>query len=401
MRRIASSRETSCSKAVFVCALHRLPKRTQWPSSECSTVFKHHSTSLKARKLVTRVSSPERDVVTEGIGDVHKSNLWNDPRVNGLEDVEEEDFLALTDDEIEDRVDEAAGMICVIDDLRPLEPGAFNPCAEIWKRVARVPPWARHRILQELEPGALRSLWKASMARYVLDDATSLQLIGSYSVWGDFPQQPGQVFTFDARCEMWDLRSKPVRFFVDQKLQDRYPRSKPWLVPSPGAAQFPSDNFKFEFFVHPTSSELYARVVMPWMFGLDAWWVPSYLRLKPELCLTPMREDAGADMTLEFPDPSSPNLNGWLKEVGGEVQGVLTREQLPSSSWPGPRPGGAWSPLSLSARDYVRVAGPGLYVGCAYRAEVAGQYKEEDFVYFAMARRFSKEQYILENYDVE
>ena len=66
-------------------------------------------------------------------------------------------------------------MIAVVQDLRPTVASGsglpFNACAEVWRRVRRVPPWERHRLLAELEPGSIRGLWKASMARYVLDDA--------------------------------------------------------------------------------------------------------------------------------------------------------------------------------------------------------------------------------------
>ena len=76
---------------------------------------------------------------------------------------------------MEDRLDEASAMIVVVQDLRPTVASGsglpFNACAEVWRRVRRVPPWERHRLLAELEPGSIRGLWKASMARYVLDDA--------------------------------------------------------------------------------------------------------------------------------------------------------------------------------------------------------------------------------------
>ncbi len=44
---------------------------------------------------------------------------------------------------MEERVDDAAGFISVVDDLRPLDDRGFNPCYEIWSRLRRVPPAAR------------------------------------------------------------------------------------------------------------------------------------------------------------------------------------------------------------------------------------------------------------------
>jgi hypothetical protein len=49
------------------------------------------------------------------------------------------------------------------------------------------------RILDELEPGAIFSLWRASIGRYVLDEERSQQLFSEFYIWDDFPSQPGEV----------------------------------------------------------------------------------------------------------------------------------------------------------------------------------------------------------------
>lgn len=67
--------------------------------------------------------------------------------------------------QIDDLVDAAAGLISVLPELRPLDPKAFNAGYEVWRAVAAVPPADRYRIIEELEPGAIRNLWKASMGR--------------------------------------------------------------------------------------------------------------------------------------------------------------------------------------------------------------------------------------------
>lgn len=51
----------------------------------------------------------------------------------------------------------------------------------------------RVRILDELEPGALYSLWKASVGQYVLDDTRKEHCFKDFIIWDDFPTQPGQV----------------------------------------------------------------------------------------------------------------------------------------------------------------------------------------------------------------
>lgn len=67
--------------------------------------------------------------------------------------------------QVEDLIDAAAGLISVLPELRPLDPKAFNAGYEVWRAIAAVPPGERHRIITDLEPGAIRNLWKASMGR--------------------------------------------------------------------------------------------------------------------------------------------------------------------------------------------------------------------------------------------
>ena len=44
------------------------------------------------------------------------------------------------------------------------------------------------------------------------------------------------------------------------------------------------------FFVHGTSGELYGRAVAPLWGPFDRWWgTPTYCRVSPELCLTPLQ----------------------------------------------------------------------------------------------------------------
>ncbi len=138
-------------------------------------------------------------------------------------------LLLLGAAQVEDRVEEASAFISVLEDLQPNYAGGYNAFAEVraashlsltqrhapapnhhgalrvtcarahlaaaqvWERLCRVPPSARVRVGNELDPGSLRGLWRASMQRYVLPDARAAQLLGGFSVLADFPQQPGEV----------------------------------------------------------------------------------------------------------------------------------------------------------------------------------------------------------------
>jgi hypothetical protein len=55
----------------------------------------------------------------------------------------------------------------------------------------------RVRILEELEAGAIFSLWKSTVGRYVLDEQRSKELFSDFFIWDDFPSQPGEVGRWD------------------------------------------------------------------------------------------------------------------------------------------------------------------------------------------------------------
>jgi hypothetical protein len=58
---------------------------------------------------------------------------------------------------VDDRVSEAAELMSMLEELRPTDPARYNACAELWKRIARVPPAAKTRLLKEVTPGRLVS----------------------------------------------------------------------------------------------------------------------------------------------------------------------------------------------------------------------------------------------------
>jgi hypothetical protein len=173
-------------------------------------------------------------------------------------------------------------------------------------------------------------------------------------------------------------------FDVDRPLQRAQPRAVPWLRPAPGAVQFPQEAFKASFFVSPKTGRLHCHVAPKLRGPLYRAWLPCYSRVDVGLALTPLQADAGADLVMQYAPPQPRDA---VANPGAPGQAaVLGRDELPPGWWPAPK-AGAWSPFSLGPRDYVRVAGPGLYVGCAYRSDAPGaQLLEEDFVYFAMAR---------------
>eukprot|EP00983_Pelagomonas_calceolata_P079667 1154785-Pelagomonas_calceolata.AAC.3 len=46
-----------------------------------------------------------------------------------------------------------------------------------------------------------------------------------------------------------------------------------------------------------------------------------------------------------------------------------------------------WAVPIAKKLDYVRVAGPGVYVGCAYRKGLSGQYSKDDCLFFMLVRQ--------------
>ncbi|KAG2426371.1 hypothetical protein HYH02_014799 [Chlamydomonas schloesseri] len=326
----------------------------------------------------------------------------------------------------------------VMDELRPLNPSAYNAFYELWTRIAKIPPEERHRLLDELEPGSLRSVWKASMARYVLNEAASLELFSDASVWDDFPTRRGQIFEYEGRCERYELggsssiagvgggvsfssavRGAPssVRLEVDSNRSAALGSaagSSVWLRPAAGSFDVPVSRFKQLFFVPPPLEEygteaaagsgagvtlptVYSKVALPLLGPVDRWWEPLYCRLHVELTLTPLQADAGADVLLLY--PADPLCSGEEQrqtqpddvEAPAQPWHLVGRAWVPPGPyWPAPDPASyPASPFSGSPRDYMRVVGPGVYVGCAYREGPSpGELRDENFVYFMLVRRY-------------
>lgn len=290
-----------------------------------------------------------------------------------------------SDEHVSDLVEAAAGLISVLDDLRPLDASSFNAAYEIWKAIAAVPPADRVRILDELEPGAIFSLWRASIGRYVLDEGRSTQLFDEFFIWDDFPSQPGEVYTYEGICEQFTYQKPANPLSVDSSMQARHPRATPWLKPSPASMAAPQDRFRQQFFLANRTGLLHSRMLLspPAPFSFFSFLSPPvYSRVEIGLTLVPNQADAGADVALTY--PADPTL---LKQQ--QAAGIaLSKEDLPSALWPAPMQKASWSPLSFSGRDYMRAAGPGFYVGCGYRTDEAGNYLEEEHVYFALVRAY-------------
>lgn len=109
---------------------------------------------------------------------------------------------------------------------------------------------------------------------------------------------------------------------------------------------------------------------------------PIYNRVEIGLTLTPSSADAGADGCITY--PADPVLLQQQQAAGV----ALSKDDLPNALWPAPLKTASWSPLSFGGRDYLRAAGPGFYVGCAYRKDEQGNFDEDEHVYFALVRRY-------------
>lgn len=51
--------------------------------------------------------------------------------------------------QVDDVISDASSFICVLDDLRPLDPASYNPFYEVWTRIARIPPEERYRLVAQ------------------------------------------------------------------------------------------------------------------------------------------------------------------------------------------------------------------------------------------------------------
>ncbi|GFR43217.1 hypothetical protein Agub_g4237, partial [Astrephomene gubernaculifera] len=259
-----------------------------------------------------------------------------------------------------------------------------------------------------------------------------------------------QVFTYEGRCERYELdpEGRGVRLEADSQLQQQLSGpgpagapAAPWLRPTEGSFNVPVERFRLHCFVPPDQEQeeeeeergggqqeggeevqavlppapalprVYGKLELQLLGPLYRWWEPLYSRLHVQLCLTPLPADAGADLTLLYPadplcsglaaDQAAAGLQGLgalpqqgvldgldASEVGWELLGP---ESLPPGRplWPAPDPGAVpVSPFSGGSRDYLRAAGPGVYVGCAYvEGPREGELREENFVYFVIVRK--------------
>lgn len=184
------------------------------------------------------------------------------------------------------------------------------------------------------------------------------------------------MVTFAGRCEKFAYESAPAQSpapsVASGVASGRLVATRPTLRPSPASTGIKSDAFVQRFFVDAASGALYSRLTLRTFAGLEAFWHACYCRVDVGLVATPLASDAGADLKFVYPTASTPPL-------------ALAAGDLPRRLWPAPRRDG-WSPFSLSAADYVRVVGPGVYVGCGYRCDRPGEFLEDNFVYFAIVK---------------
>ncbi|GFH20099.1 uncharacterized protein HaLaN_17168 [Haematococcus lacustris] len=340
------------------------------------------------------------------------SSRPNGPRARAAAGNAEAASERLSSDEVEDIVESAAAFVSIVSDLRPIS-AQYNAFAEVWKRLAEVPQTALPQLLKEVEPGALRGLWKASMSRYVLDDDRANELMGDFNEYNDFPATAGEVrallgsecssqagictmltisrvlqssccshvgvlaqlVTYHGVSEIEDMTSKRPPIALVPVHRGSFKHLQPRLeafVTQPVQRRF----FQQVFFRSPTTGLMFARTTMQLVGPVPCWWQASYCAVNTELVLTPSSLDAGADITCDYTtrhgslDQSSEGGSDESQqeepdqEMGGQPTG-LSDMDLPSTQWPWP-PDSELSPITNTQRDYIRIAGPGVYVGCGY-----------------------------------
>ena len=211
----------------------------------------------------------------------------------------------------------------------------------------------------------------------MLDEARAREIYGDYVVWEDLPAAPGEVLTYAGVCERLtpDLLSPALPGGPPGLGGPPRGGAAPLLQPAPGSWCLPQRKFTQRFVRCARTGKLHSRVALGLAGPFETFWAPIYNTVSVELTLTPVEADAGADIILSYP---------WTDEWSRPLD--LARGDLPAPLWPAPRRGAAWSPFSRSGRDYVRLAGPGLMVGCAYAEAEGGGLAEDEFVYFALAR---------------
>eukprot|EP00887_Chlorella_sp_A99_P003013 scaffold9.g3013.t1 len=222
---------------------------------------------------------------------------------------------ALSWEEVETRLETCINLISTSELLVPYDLSAVNLGLIIWGAIRDIPAAHRHLLVDRLDSSCIRKLWKVTGQRFTAPRAQAAAAMGpNASLWTDMPARLREVSLFRGKAAL------PTHAL--------------------GISRFTK-----ALFLKPSGEGgMFGRVLLG-KGPLAAWLYPLYFRMEAGPAVVPLSQDL-CDFTLEYLDPA---------ELG------LAPDDIPRSHWPRPRV--QLAPFGERWTDYVRMAGPGVYVG--------------------------------------
>ncbi|CAD7696373.1 unnamed protein product [Ostreobium quekettii] len=219
--------------------------------------------------------------------------------------------------------------------LDAVDAPSFNLAAVLWETLSEVPLSERARLLDVLAARDIVKLWRIAGERYEAAGRGKWGVPG-HAVADDFPEEPGEVSTFDGKAAL--------AWF-------------PW---------FGVDRFKKCFFLD-SSYNLFGHLVVN-RGPLGELLYPTYFQASCDLATIPATGEV-ADIRLDYLPVNKLNL----------------KEELPIAGWR--PPGDPRFPFGGGLVDYMRVVAPGVYVGVGWKAPKKKRDLGRRFLYFVLVKR--------------
>jgi hypothetical protein len=215
----------------------------------------------------------------------------------------------------------AVNLIKTAETLVPYSKDSVNLGILTWNMIEQVAQEHRIQMLEQLTDADIMRMWRLAGER---NKATVSELaaskVPSYSIWEDMPNDEGRIAVFRGRAVL------PLKLFG-------------------------LDGFEKGLFVR--SEHVYGRVFHGNVIKNRIYPGPLYFRAQVGSAFVPLISDT-CDLVLSYELETES-----LADIGSVASGY---------GWPAPK---AVSPVPFNNRftDYIRVVGPGVFVGLGYQEE--------------------------------
>ena len=215
----------------------------------------------------------------------------------------------------------AVNLIKTAETLVPYSRDSVNLGILTWNMIDQVAPEHRIQMLEQLTNADIMRMWRLAGER---NKATVSELasskVPSYSIWEDMPKEEGSIAVFKGRTVL------PLRLFG-------------------------LDGFDKGLFLR--SENVYGRVFHGNVIGNRIYPGPLYFKAQVGSAFVPLISDT-CDLVLSYELDT---------DALGDISSVAS-----AYGWPAPRASNP-GPFNNRFTDYIRVVGPGVFVGLGYQED--------------------------------